>query len=97
MARACPKCGQPLNLRRGKRGPWLGCSTFPKCRGRFGWTKLEDDKQKALLTALETEERSHTVVIIARRDGTHIPPETPVSELVIPGGTAKLDLYAKAG
>ncbi|MBT8493300.1 MAG: topoisomerase DNA-binding C4 zinc finger domain-containing protein, partial [Deltaproteobacteria bacterium] len=25
----CPKCDSPMNLRRGKRGPWLGCSTFP--------------------------------------------------------------------
>ncbi|MED5447141.1 MAG: DNA topoisomerase, partial [Planctomycetota bacterium] len=39
----CPKCEQPLFLRTGKRGPWLGCSTFPKCKGRGGWAKLEED------------------------------------------------------
>jgi len=38
----CPKCDQPLYLRTGKRGPWLGCSTFPKCKGRGGWAKLEE-------------------------------------------------------
>ncbi len=38
----CPKCGAPMNLRIGKRGPWLGCSKFPKCRGRMAWNSLEE-------------------------------------------------------
>src|SRR4029077_19813768 len=29
---ACEKCGNPMLLRDSKRGPFLGCSTFPKCR-----------------------------------------------------------------
>jgi DNA topoisomerase-1 len=33
----CPICQSPLNLRTGLRGPWLGCSRFPKCRGRGKW------------------------------------------------------------
>ena len=28
----CSKCGSPLWLRQGKRGPFLACSAFPKCR-----------------------------------------------------------------
>ncbi|AQQ54033.1 NERD domain-containing protein [Planococcus lenghuensis] len=28
----CPKCGQPLVARTGKRGSFTGCSAFPKCR-----------------------------------------------------------------
>ena len=28
----CEKCGSPMLLRDSKRGPFLGCSTFPKCR-----------------------------------------------------------------
>jgi len=39
---ACPKCGSPLYLRSGKRGLWLGCSKFPKCRGRLAWSTLEE-------------------------------------------------------
>jgi DNA topoisomerase-1 len=35
----CEKCGKPLNLRNGARGPWLGCSGFPKCRGRGKWAE----------------------------------------------------------
>ncbi|HZZ42208.1 MAG TPA: type I DNA topoisomerase [Tepidisphaeraceae bacterium] len=30
---ACEKCGSPMILRDSKRGPFLGCSSFPKCRG----------------------------------------------------------------
>ncbi|HEX4795274.1 MAG TPA: type I DNA topoisomerase [Humisphaera sp.] len=29
---ACEKCGSPMLLRDSKRGPFLGCSSFPKCR-----------------------------------------------------------------
>ncbi|MDR7240476.1 restriction endonuclease [Neobacillus drentensis] len=28
----CSKCGSPMVLRTGKRGEFLGCSSFPKCR-----------------------------------------------------------------
>ncbi|MCM3118431.1 restriction endonuclease [Neobacillus sp. MER 74] len=28
----CSKCGSPMVLRAGKRGEFLGCSGFPKCR-----------------------------------------------------------------
>lgn len=28
----CPDCGKPLKVRTGKRGPFLGCSGYPKCR-----------------------------------------------------------------
>jgi DNA topoisomerase-1 len=27
----CPECGQPLNIRLGKRGRFIGCSAYPKC------------------------------------------------------------------
>jgi len=29
---ACDKCGKPMVLRQGKRGPFLSCSGFPKCK-----------------------------------------------------------------
>jgi ssDNA-binding Zn-finger/Zn-ribbon topoisomerase 1 len=51
----CPTCQSPLNLRSGLRGPWLGCSRFPKCRGRGKWAEdgkpLTDGSGKALATA----------------------------------------------
>jgi DNA topoisomerase-1 len=30
--RQCPECGEPLVVRRSRRGPFLGCSGYPKCR-----------------------------------------------------------------
>jgi RecB family exonuclease len=29
---ACPDCGRPLALRRGRRGRFVGCSGYPECR-----------------------------------------------------------------
>jgi DNA topoisomerase-1 len=29
----CPECGSPMKLRHSRRGPFLGCSKFPKCKG----------------------------------------------------------------
>lgn len=28
---ACPKCGQPLSIRLGKRGRFIGCTAYPEC------------------------------------------------------------------
>jgi DNA topoisomerase-1 len=33
---ACPKCGAPMVRRTGKRGPFLGCSRYPQCKGTRG-------------------------------------------------------------
>ncbi len=69
----CPKCGSPLNLRRGKRGPWLGCSAYPKCRGRLGWTKLDEDKRAELEKQLEQHEVANPQPVIRHLDGTPVP------------------------
>ncbi|QDU72487.1 type I DNA topoisomerase [Mucisphaera calidilacus] len=45
----CPKCEErELYLRESKRGPWLSCSGFPKCRGRAAWSSLDEEKQAEL-------------------------------------------------
>jgi len=30
--RTCPKCGSPMAQRTSKWGPFLGCSSYPKCK-----------------------------------------------------------------
>src|SRR5690606_34346176 len=65
----CDKCGSPMNLRSGIRGPWLGCSKFPKCRGRMAWTKVDDAVRQRLEEELEANEKSHPVPIIRALDG----------------------------
>jgi DNA topoisomerase I len=92
----CPKCEAPLNLRRGKRGPWLGCSRFPKCRGRTGWNTVDEALQKELEAALEQHEAEHPPPVIKRMSGETIPEGTPVASLVIPGGVAALEVHPEA-
>ncbi|MDR3253638.1 MAG: topoisomerase DNA-binding C4 zinc finger domain-containing protein [Endomicrobium sp.] len=45
----CEKCGSEMLKRIGKRGPFLACSAFPKCRN-IQWIKtpnLQKQKTKA--------------------------------------------------
>ncbi len=69
----CAKCEKTMNLRNGKRGPWLSCSGFPKCRGRVGWTKLEEADQKKWQIALENHEKANTPAKIRKVDNTEVP------------------------
>ena len=66
----CPKCGSPFYLRRGKRGPWLSCSKYPKCRARLAWNSLEEPRRAALENDLAAHEAQHPPVVLRRRDGT---------------------------
>lgn len=47
----CTKCQSMMYLRDGKRGPWLSCSKFPKCRGMMMLSKIEGE-EKAKLEAM---------------------------------------------
>ncbi|MEX2030101.1 MAG: type I DNA topoisomerase [Anaerolineales bacterium] len=37
LDRACPLCGNPLLVRHGRYGKFIGCSTFPACRFTEPW------------------------------------------------------------
>jgi DNA topoisomerase-1 len=92
---ACPKCGEMMNLRDGKRGPWLGCRAFPKCRGREAFTKLPEPRQKELEKELAQHMRGQTKLSLTRRDGTTPVPEgTPLAALQMEGGIAHLEPFA---
>ena len=68
----CSRCEQPLFLRNGKRGPWLGCSTFPKCKGRGGWAKLEEEIKDRWGKDLEKWEADNRPADLLTVDGTRI-------------------------
>jgi DNA topoisomerase-1 len=90
----CTKCGAHLNLRDGKRGPWLGCSAFPKCRGRETFSKLPEPDQKALERRLAEHLGGQQTLSLTRRDGaTPVPEGTPVASLTIEGGVAELQPF----
>jgi DNA topoisomerase-1 len=83
-----------MNLRTGKRGPWLGCSKFPKCRGRESWAKIDAAVQKKLETSLAVHDSQQPRFEITALDGTPLKEGTPVAALIIPGEEAKLKLHA---
>jgi DNA topoisomerase I len=33
VSETCPDCGGPMKLRPGRKGPFLGCAKYPKCKG----------------------------------------------------------------
>ncbi len=65
---ACPKCGSPMLLRDSKRGPFLGCSSFPKCRSTKMVKKLEgaDHQQVEALLPLLKEETAKAQAMVAK-------------------------------
>ncbi|MBN2060493.1 MAG: type I DNA topoisomerase [Deltaproteobacteria bacterium] len=65
----CPKCSGPLNLRRSAKGPWLSCSKFPKCRGRMGWSALDEKEKAKWEKLLDEHEKKHPQATILRLDG----------------------------
>ncbi len=88
----CPQCESPLYLRSGARGPWLGCSKFPKCRGRGKWTELDEKQQLAFEVQLAEHEKRHPIPILTTLDGRPLVdakgkplPDAPkAAELVVP-------------
>jgi DNA topoisomerase-1 len=93
----CPKCdSKPMNLRDGKRGPWLGCSGFPKCRGRESFAKLDEPVREALEKDLKKHLEANPMPVITTMDGTPIEEGTPIADLVVPGLIADLPIHPDA-
>ena len=90
----CPKCGAPLNLREGKRGPWLGCSKFPKCRGREAWAKVDEAHKAAFEKTLEQHMAKHPPLVVTRLDGTPVAEGTPIAALSLPGAVQELPIWS---
>lgn len=79
----CPKCGAPLYLRSGKRGLWLGCSKFPKCRGRLAWNSLDPALQQHWESVMAEHRKAHPDVVILMTDGNKVPMNLPVEEIIM--------------
>jgi DNA topoisomerase I len=47
----CPKCGRPMVIRDGKRGEFIACSGFPRCRNAMNLDKLDELKAQQAATA----------------------------------------------
>ncbi|MFB3892616.1 MAG: topoisomerase DNA-binding C4 zinc finger domain-containing protein, partial [Phycisphaerae bacterium] len=40
----CPKCGKPMVIRSGKRGEFVGCTGYPRCKNAFDLDELDNLK-----------------------------------------------------
>jgi DNA topoisomerase-1 len=85
----CPTCGEDteatLYLRDSKRGLWLSCSRFPKCRGRVGFNKLEDDKQSELEKAWKQHLAENPIPEIRTTSGHVITEDEQYLPIVVGG------------
>jgi DNA topoisomerase-1 len=43
----CPECGKPMVIRKGKRGPFVACTGYPKCHKTMPMERLEEAKAGA--------------------------------------------------
>ncbi len=43
----CEKCGRPMVIRDGRRGKFVACSGYPRCRATFPFEKLADARARA--------------------------------------------------
>ncbi|MCA9294089.1 MAG: type I DNA topoisomerase [Phycisphaerales bacterium] len=94
----CSKCSKPLALRDGVRGPWLGCSGFPKCRGRGKWAELDDATRARLEKELDAHMKKHPVQVIYTLDGRALTdakgkplPDAPTIEQLLIDDPAEID------
>jgi DNA topoisomerase-1 len=86
----CTKCGSPLYLRSGKRGLWLGCSKFPKCRGRLAWGTLEESVQKRWEAVMADHQKAHPPVLLTMIDGQPVSMTTAVDDIILKAEAAGL-------
>lgn len=61
----CEKCGSPMLKRIGKRGPFLTCSAFPKCRN-LQWIKT-DEKGNIITEKPETKKAKKSTKTAAKK------------------------------
>ena len=85
----CEKCGSSMILRDSKRGPFLGCSSYPKCRSTRYIKKLEGDdlKQVEALVPLLKEGAEK-----AREMAAKIIGEVPAANGKAPTGNIATDI-----
>ena len=91
----CSSCkDRPLVLRNGLRGPWLGCTGFPKCRGRGKFNEVPPEKQAELLATLEAHTKANPTPIIRTITGVAL---TDSNGKPLPGAPTIQQLGGKGG
>jgi len=77
----CQICGQPMVIRQGRSGQFLGCSTFPKCRGtRSMPTGVFCPKDGGELVERRSKKRGTAFYACSNEDCDFVAWNKPVSE-----------------
>jgi DNA topoisomerase I len=77
----CHVCGQPMVIRNGRSGQFLGCSTFPKCRGtRSMPTGVFCPKDGGELVERRSKKRGTAFYACSNEDCDFVAWNKPVSE-----------------
>jgi DNA topoisomerase-1 len=95
----CDKDQAPMLLRNSKRGPFLGCSSFPKCRGTKMVKKLPEEQIKYIETLLpELRERvARSYEMASKMTGKPIESYGRLPDLTIARGGTDDDEKPKRG
>ncbi|MBT7171374.1 MAG: type I DNA topoisomerase, partial [Phycisphaerales bacterium] len=85
----CPKCEAPtMNVRRSKRGPWISCAKYPKCRGRGAFKSLDEAKQTEIETSLDAHIKANPMPRVHTLEGKDVGDEyTPTVIVETEDGT----------
>lgn len=81
---ACEKCGRPMVIRGGRRGKFLSCSGFPKCRNAKPIQKLEELKAAAQAKAAAAPAKAGETA-----DASSVPWDDKASDQPAPASTGK--------
>ncbi|MCS7210467.1 MAG: type I DNA topoisomerase [Chloroherpetonaceae bacterium] len=79
---SCPKCGAPMYLRSSKRGLWLSCTRFPKCRGLRSLKELSEAEQARWTAAYKDHEAKFPPVELKMLDGTPLDFSMKIEDII---------------
>jgi len=67
----CPECEGPMVIRKGKKGKFLSCKSFPKCKGSMPYNKpgTKNNRGKEIATPVKCHECGAPLVLKTGRYG----------------------------
>ena len=83
----CPLCQQPLVMKSGKNGPFLGCSAYPACH----YIKALHQHETAIVKVLETDSKG----LLVLPEGAKVELQIKKSQIAINAADARPNRFIK--